>query len=291
MRRLDVEQQRWLVENYGKGSIYDTLDAFESEFGWRPTKKTIYQRANRLGLRKQLQDQSIRSSKAQTRIVWSKEPEMTQWMCEHDTGSYDAIVEKFEERFGVRLSRGQVGIFRSKYGTAKRKVDRTSFSQRKNFRPVGFERKTKGGILVKVAESTTKPQSKDNWRFKHHIAYEQTWGGIPEGCTVMAVDGDTCNCDPQNLVACPKRVAGVLNEMVAHGATWSDRESLIALISVAQLHVGINDAEHRAERVCGVCGKPFVEDEDRRKYSKRIQTCPTCLAAGHKARGNRCKAK
>lgn len=285
--KVPEAEEAWLAAHYAEGTIHDTLDAFEEEFGWRPTKQTVYMRANKAGLRKRLQDPAIRTGRAQMRIAWSKEPEMEAWMLEHDTGGFEETVAGFEERFGIRLSRGQISLFRAHHGTQKRDIGAKRRGGRPR-RPVGYERETKGGILVKVAEEAEVPMSKDNWRFKHVIAYERAYGPVPGGCTVMAVDGDKRNCDPANLVACPKKATGALNQMIGDGASWEDRDGLIALIGIAALKVGINDAEHRMERTCGVCGKPFCETDGQRRYGKRLQTCPECLAAGRRTPGKRC---
>lgn len=282
MRRVSEEEEAWLIANYAHGTIHDTLDGFEREFGWRPTEKTIYQRAHKMELRKERQDPAIRNGRAQTTIRWSCEPKMEAWMLEHDRGlRIEDTIAGFEREFGIRLSRGQVSLFRASHGTQKR----ASHKGGRPRKPVGTERATKGGILVKVAEEATVPQSKNNWRFKHHIAYEEAYGPIPEGCVVYAVDGDAANCDPENLVAVPKRAVGALN---MSKRKWSSREELLAMAGIAMLDVSINDAEHGRELTCGVCGASFLEDTELRSHGKRVaQTCPACLARGRKAKGER----
>ena len=63
--RVPEAEQAWLRENYAHGTIYDTLDAFEAEFGWRPSKRTLYVRAHKLGLRKLRQDPEFRGRRAE----------------------------------------------------------------------------------------------------------------------------------------------------------------------------------------------------------------------------------
>lgn len=123
MPKQTAEERAWLVEHYAAGTIHDTLDAFEERFGWRPTRGTIYARAHKLGLRKALQGPRIRTDKAVVRIVWSREPEMESWMLEHDTGAMQDTIEAFEAEFGIRMTRGQVSLFRSSHGTQKRDKD------------------------------------------------------------------------------------------------------------------------------------------------------------------------
>lgn len=281
-RRMSPEEVGWLRENYAQGTIHDTADSFEERFGWHPSIRTLYVRAHKLGLRKELQDPRIRTARAQVRISWSHEPEMEAWMLEHDRGErIQSLIDAFEERFGIRLSRAQVSSFRATHGTQKRDVGCARRGGRPR-RPIGYERETKGGILVKVSEEATVPMSKDNWRFKHHLAYEEAYGEIPEGCQVFAVDGDSRNCDPSNLVAVPQRLVAVLSRR-----HWGSREELLAQVSLAGLEVGIADAESRKERRCEVCGAKFRETPKQRRYGMRIKTCPACIAAGRRAKGDR----
>lgn len=284
MRLMGAAERAWLRDHYADGDIHDTLDAFEAAFGWRPNPHTVYTNAYRLGLRKRRIPPEERGRRVEVMVRWSREPEMSAWMAERDTGSYLQTAKGFEERFGVLLTRGQVNQWRASHGTQHR----PSHGGGAHRRPIGFERRTKGGILVKVAEEPTVPMSKDNWRFKHVLAYEREHGPLPDGWVVMCVDGDPENCDPANLVAAPRRVIGAINQM-AHekGRTWETREELLATIELEALGIAINDAEHRQPRRCGVCGRTFYETEAQRKYGKRVQTCPDCCAAGHKSKGKR----
>lgn len=204
-------------------------------------------------------------------------------MLEHDGGRpHEEVAEEFHGRFGIWLSRGQISAFRARHGRQTR-----AGRGGRPARPVGYERMAKGGILVKVAERATAPMSKDNWRFKHHIAYEEAWGPIPEGHVVCAVDGDPCNCSPDNLAAIPRRCIGAVNQLRGAGASWGTRDELLAAAAGAMLGVAINDAESRAPRRCAVCGAEFSENEEQRRRATRAATCPACLAAGRKARGVR----
>ena len=65
--------------------------------------------------------------------------------------------------------------------------------------------------MVKVAENPTAPQTKDNWRFKHHVEYEKAFGPIPEGCDVVMANRDKRDFRPENLVAVPHRLMSRIN--------------------------------------------------------------------------------
>lgn len=62
-----------------------------------------------------------------------------------------------------------------------------------NHRPVGSERISKDGYIeVKVAEP-------NKWRLKQRVVYEEAKGKIPEGCTIIFLDGNKRNLDIDNL--------------------------------------------------------------------------------------------
>lgn len=62
-----------------------------------------------------------------------------------------------------------------------------------NHRPVGSERISKDGYIeVKVAEP-------NKWRLKQRVVYEEAKGKIPEGCTIIFLDGNKQNCNIDNL--------------------------------------------------------------------------------------------
>lgn len=269
------EEDEWLRRNYPRRADCRTIpDALEARFGVRRSLQAVYVHANKLGLRKKPQDRMQRASRP---VFWSREPEMEAWMLEHDGGRpVSEVSADFEREFGFPLSRPQVSLFRSSHGVQARR----SHGGGRPASPVGSERVTKDGrVLVKVREHADVPQSKDNWEFAHHIAYREAYGEIPDGWMVMLADHDPRNLDPANLVACPKDVIGVMNEL---GYSWHDRESLLACIAAARLKRGIASAERRVTRRCQVCGATFEMGDGSNR-----RTCPSCLAAGLKAKGER----
>ena len=284
-RTYTLAEEAWLREHYREGTINDTLDAFEREFGRRPSKQALFVKCNKMGLLKDRHYEE-RYEPAKMRIRWSepKFAHMREWMLEHDSGeSVYATIDAFEAEFGVRLNRAQVSRFRSVYGTTRR----TSHGGGKPSKPVGSERLGKDGyVMVKVAEWPTVPQTKDNWRFKHHVEWERANGAfVPDGWTVFFADGDKRNFDPDNLVALPRKYIGQLNNPELPG--YHDRETLLACVALCDLRSATIDAEAARPRTCEVCGATFTPTEAQRSYPSPVKTCQDCLAAGKKAKGRR----
>lgn len=269
----------WLREHYPKMTdINELLDDHEREFGWRPQKTSVYLKANRLGIHKA--PVNGRDDRAERSVYWSKEPEMQQWMLEHDHGQrVDTLSDEFRERWGFGLTRGQINLFRSSHHTQRR----NSHGGGKHPVPMYSEREGKDGyIVIKVREFAGVPMSKDNWMLKHVWIYEQTHGKVPEGHVVYFADGDRRNFDPDNLVAVPRKLIGIMNAQDM--PKWYDRESLIECMSIAKLKSKMREVEFSATRICTVCGKPFVPSDKQKKYRDPPKTCPDCCAKGHKAR-------
>ena len=50
MPRYSESEIAWLTENYGFGTICDTIDLFEAEFGRRPSRSGLQSKASEMGL-------------------------------------------------------------------------------------------------------------------------------------------------------------------------------------------------------------------------------------------------
>ena len=212
-------------------------------------------------------------------VRWSKEPEKTAWMLEHCGGRPIAdVCRDFEEEFGHPLTKTQVSLFRAEHGISRRRGSRKA--HRKDWLPVGTERVKKGYVIVKVADVPGTAQSKDNWRFKHVIAWERANGrALPEGWIVLFANRDTRDFSPENLVAVPRRIIGVLNG----GPDWHDRETLEAAVALAELKSGVS-GRLAAPRRCGVCGREFTPDNRSGMKARAVQrTCRDCLEKGFRS--------
>lgn len=273
MRTWGSEEEAWLRGSYPRGTIEETCAAFRERFGREVSRQAMYAKANKMGLHKENREDW---RPAERTVRWSQEPEMSAWMLAHDHGQrIDDLASEFEARWGFRLNRSQVSLFRSSHGTQSRR----SYGGGRPSVPVGSERDTgKGYVIVKVAEHPGVAQSKDNWRPKHWVAWERANGRpVPDGCEVMAADRDRTNCDPDNLLIVDKAVVGIINGQ--HLDYW-DMESLRAAVALARLIMARTDLEN-APRRCQRCGRWFTP----RNRSAHSMTCPECVDAGHKASG------
>lgn len=147
--------------------------------------------------------------------------EMKQFILDNYKGRYNQeLADLFNQKFNTnitsrtiksykannKLNSGLTGKFRkgqTPHNKGKKmpkevyeKVKHTMFAKGNvppNHRPVGSERISKDGYIeVKVAEP-------NKWRLKQRVVYEEAKGKIPEGCTIIFLDGNKQNCNIDNL--------------------------------------------------------------------------------------------
>ncbi len=278
------EADAWLREHYGQGApVVSLLPEFEQLFGWKPTQQALVQHCWRLGCRKEVNYGREAPKHAVRSIKWKAEPEMHAWMLANDDGtrSVGQVSRGFAEAFGFPLSRLQITYWRINNDRQVRRSPRASKYA------VGDElvRSWHGGnyVMVKVAENPVRPGTRDNWRLKHLLVWEQANGcEVPPDMCIVFADHDKRNFAPDNLVAVPRRLMGRLNS--PESPEWNDAATLRSAMAFCELNSAVYRAERRRPRTCGVCGKEFAVPEDS---PTNPSTCPDCLAAGHKTRGER----
>ena len=289
-----AEEESWLREVYPDNGNSEIAEMHAERFPDRPrrTSKAVNSRAKVLSLHKA--DDFVRNKP----WIWTQDK--IEWFKSYVPGHTEQEISAEHERlYGEPLSEGQIGNSKTRFGVKSgthggrfQKGDGgfTSEEHRRKFmeagkatrfkkgimpsnaldKPIGTERiDSKDGYLyVKIAERKTNPKSAhDNWKPKHHLVYEQAHGSIPSGCNVVFADHDKTNFDPDNLVAVPRGLWGV----IAHeGWTYNDRESLEACIALAMLKRAVY-VKQCHPRYCKKCGNEFTP-----RYPHQ-RTCDSCL--------------
>lgn len=263
MPRYSERETAWLRDNYHIGSLDDTIDLFEAEFGRRPSRSGLQSKASSMGLRKD------------STMAWDRwTPERIAWFRSFVPGHTEReIAEEHERLFGSRLTRAQVkngkfrfGVCSGTHGGRFEKGCAGGFKDEEHRRrfleagmatrfkkgnlphnavdPVGAERIDKDGYTwVKIAERKRDPKSAhDNWAPKHRLVYEQAHGPIPVGCMVVFLDGNKTNFDPDNLAIETKSEHAVI---ARHGIGFHDAETHAIARAIARL----KSAKHAARTV------------------------------------------
>lgn len=158
--------------------------------------------------------------------------EQDAWLRENWSKYGSEAVQMFNERFGQQRS---YQMIRSHcQNVLKVFVDKDVRSEKarqnaKRYVPIGTKTKAKGYWQIKVADEYRKRTS--NWMPLHHYNYIKAYGEIPEDMVVIFLDGDTDNCDADNLKAIPQSVNTLLTvkglrsiekTLTETGIAWSE---------------------------------------------------------------------
>lgn len=153
--------------------------------------------------------------------------EQRKWIFEnHGPIKISELTEKFNKRFSESKNSKSIQYFcwrnglRSQFHQKKNEgafkkgqkpwnkgktgymeANKTSFKpgvKSHNHKPVGSERVTDGYIMIKTKEPRT-------WKLKHRVVWEMANGPIPKNHLLSFIDGNTQNCDLNNLTLITRR--------------------------------------------------------------------------------------
>lgn len=158
-----------------------------------------------------------------TKTIWTDE--IIEFVKKNHYGLYrQELADLVNARFGTSYTANQVKILKAKFkldsgvkrrnglrlGETRRGVklteeQRVKMSQywfKKGHKashayPIGAEVDLDGYLYVKIDDQ---PKNRKNWKLKHHIVYEENYGPIPEGKSVMFLDQNRRNFSPENLM-------------------------------------------------------------------------------------------
>jgi hypothetical protein len=122
-------------------------------------------------------------------------------------GLHNGIDSRFNKGWEpTQFKKGHIPFNKGKKGTGG--WEPTQFKKGNmpvNHREVGSERiNVDGYIEIKVAEP-------NKWRLKHNVIWEEHNGPVPKGHAVIFGDGNTLNCDPNNLILVSRQQLLTLN--------------------------------------------------------------------------------
>ena len=265
-RWLNPGRLCWLVIEYPKHTVDETVRLFNEEFGTRITK----------GQLKSAQSNHFPGVYANSGVKPFKraytDEELSFLRQRIPSTPYDDLIAQFQERFGRRLTKSMIqgqgrrlGVRRLSNpgrfpkGHVPANKGRTGFcppgAEKGHFKkghtpantlPMFSERvderpdKT-GVVLIKVPGPTTAPShiriganQTSHWAVKARWVWEREKGPIPDGHIVIHLDGDFRNCDIGNLDCVPRGVLAVLNNPL-HTPAFVDRDTNPARVRLAQL--------------------------------------------------------
>lgn len=197
------EMEDWLQVNYrlDAKSVQQLTDEFNAAFGTKLTKSSIWHKAFRLTNRR-VSDEPRRRLKYTPEMLDRIRELVPKW-------SYKKVAEMLTEEYNYKFSASMIEHKANRLGIKKEHNGFDNLDPRLpslnwftkgrpslNEKPIGTETimeysTGRKWIHVKVA--------KDRWEYKHRLVWEQHNGEIPEGYIITFIDGNTLNCDINNL--------------------------------------------------------------------------------------------
>jgi len=231
------ERAEWLKAYVPGHSERETVDAFEREFGVRPTLTSVKNAKQRFGLK---------SGTVGGRFEPGQEP--------FNKGkTWDEYMDPdAQERCrATQFKKGEL------CGIAAEQV-----------KPIGYEREDPDGYVFVKVKDTPQGKLNDNFRAKHHVVWEAANGKpVPPSTMIVFADHDNHNFDPDNLVAVPRSVWACIKRAKLD---YSDRATLETAMAIARV-ISARYKLERTERPCRRCGEMF----EPRHPNQR--TCDKCL--------------
>lgn len=139
-----------------------------------------------------------------------------------------------------RFVKGQISHNKGKKGISYPGMEKTQFKVGglpPNTKPVGTERVNKDGYIeVKIKMRPSHINCNDNWKVKHRLIWEEAYGPIPKGYSVIFKDGDKLNLDLANLALVSRAELAVLNhrKMLHSNAQLTETSILCAKVLLAK---------------------------------------------------------
>ena len=172
--------------------------------------------------------------------------EQDAWIAEHlEEGTYTELAEMFSAEFGVTQSAEALRHRVARIGKRK-ELNRSRITKGKLLRtdwelPIGSERITDGVVWVKVDSVRGRYNKKKpggytnggNWRRKAYVNWEKAYGSVPKGKRLVYLDGDSTNCDVENLYFTD---VSVQMHVARHGYQYGNAELTLAAVKWYELH-------------------------------------------------------
>lgn len=242
---ITIEMGRFIEKHQAKISRQQLTDLVNKEFGTSFVKNSIQSYCVRYGYRNinsgQFGDQKTSLCKHQFT------DEQNQFLIDNclEIARKD-MVAVINERFNLTLSYYQVCC-------QCNRLDLPISPQRQSA-PIGtIHRSGNNQLSIKVAQPKT-------WVPLHHYNYEKVHGPIPKGYVIRFLDGDTKNCDIDNLLCVPHSAHSVINK-----TSCFDTKN-IEINKAAMLTATLGVVASKIE-----AGKPVVSGKKRQQYTPAMR--------------------
>lgn len=234
-KAMPKEIRQFIEEHYSKLNASELAEAVADKFDYHITVPSLRCFASRNGIRKYQ--------------MFTVQQE--QWLKENANKYKNSILlaDAFNEKFGTSKNPNNINHklhrimpdFRFSWSGGRKKGEGSSVTAK----PVGTEVFKGGYWWVKVNDVPLPKNynSQDrlkNWKQKHRLIWESEHGKIPKGYVITFLDGDTNNCEMDNLYLIPRKIQ---TTMIRNNWFSDNRELTLAQIKWCELFYAIKDAK------------------------------------------------
>lgn len=269
MRGYTEEQLKWLENNCKSISFGELSRQFKDIFGVQKDYRLLHAVCKRYGF--------IKPQGKNCTYTDEQREFLTRTLSEF---SYEETTILFNKEFGTKKTRKQIETFCIDNGI------------KRNLPPpeIGSEHISGKYIMVRVNNDKNVPEHQ-HYKMKQHVVWEKYHGKIPKGKIIVFLDGNSLNCEIENLYLTDRKVFNLLTVNKWH---FENREQKLAAIKWCELYFAQGkDAKEEipnkrvyipmtySERfkTCVVCGKTY-EIFQRRKSTTCSRECAKTLNHG-----------
>lgn len=193
-RHCHTYNDKWILENYLNYSSYKKVAQAHNElFNTDITAATMKGHCRKIGLKK-------------PRKYAEYTEEEFQWLTEnYPLLGVNETLEQFNKKFENKRTRSAIRNFGHNYCDNVKDDVAT-----KNKVKYSTRIKTTGTLRLEVGRWVMKKED-GTWDQASRVIYENNFGPIPKNYSVIFLDNDVNNLDPENLLAVPHKYLGLLN--------------------------------------------------------------------------------
>lgn len=207
---FEIEHLEWLRNNANKYRwAKDLYIDFQKRFNSNITEKQVEDKIHRMGLKLK-------------KIMFSDEE--TQWIIENYNckKSNTELSQEFFENFGKKINKHTLKGIANKTGVKKDIENYASENGWAKTRlPIGTEKIFDNRVYIKISEEKGKSKSHEayheNWKMKSYYIWEKANGKVPKGYYLCFKDGNSLNCELENLYLLTPSELGKLVQNKVYG--------------------------------------------------------------------------
>lgn len=243
MRGYTKEQLKWLESNCQNGSFGELSRQFENVFGVPKDYRLLHATCKRHGF--------INPKGKNCTFTGEQREFLSKTLSEF---SYEETTMLFNEKFETKKTRKQIETFCINNGI------------KRNLPPpeIGSEHISGKYIMVRVNNDKAVSEHQ-HYKMKQHVVWEKYHGKIPKGKLIVFLDGNSLNCEIENLYLTDRKVFNLLTVNKWH---FNNREQKLAAIKWCELYFAQ--------------GKDVKEENPNKQahvpmtYNERFKTCVVC---------------